>query len=81
MSEYHSHNYSINLLTQILLSFCHCYRPDPYYSYISVDVEDTDSPIDVDQNVAYFKHIESKDNVCYSTSSRNEQNEIENQSE
>ena len=74
MSEYHSHT------LQILLSFCHHYRPDTYYSYISVDAQHTDAPIDVDQNVAYYKHIEPKDNVCYSTSSTNKTKEAENQS-
>ena len=64
---------------QILLSICHHYRPDTYYSYISVDAEHTDPPIDVDQNVAYHKHIELQDNVCYTTSFRNKETEDESE--
>ena len=43
------------------------YRPDSY-SYTPTNIEHTDPPIDVDQNVAYHKHIELQDNVCYTPS-------------
>ena len=36
-----------------------------------VEVQHMDPPIDVEQNVAYHKHIELQDSVCYTTSSNN----------
>ena len=53
------------------------YRPDNYL-YESVD---EDLPIDVEHNVTYIEHIELQENVCYTTSSRNDKNVIANQSE
>ena len=72
IKHFHFHLYLP--VIQILLSFCHHYRPDTY-ACISVDAEHTDPPIDVDQNVAYRKHIELQDNVCYTTSFRKEDSE------